>query len=446
MTDYLDRLERQLIEAVPRPAANPGVRRPAEAAGSRRPARGRGTGRRGIPLALIAAAALFAATAGALALTGVLATGPAVRPTRGLSPTTGLGVPARGGSRLLALIAPDPAGGLPWGMRLVHTTRDLVCVQIGRLQNGELGLLGRDGAFGDDGRFHPLPADAIGRELGLGSPARSQNCRPPGLLSSLEIVGIPESGLGGRSAERTMSARTVGSAERRAIAFGLLGPHARSVTYRLAGHSHTIAVEPGTGAYLIVLPDRRRRAAVEGEEAGGTVGEGAIGPAGPGPMTAATYRFGSTLCRETNRAPAPHEATAPGAPGTCPGPRFRRVPPPSRNLHRPVRVRLFRSSARGGEGAVVAFTAPYRVANALSGYSIQVPDPCHDGTTGMPIERDVKAGEVVRARFTEIFANACGHTVELEAVYAVYGGGGAPGFFGRRREIIVGQTTIERPR
>ncbi len=160
MTDYLDRLERQLIEAVPHPMEKPSPRRP--------------TRRRGIPLGLIVAVLLLAVTATALAFTGILATGPAVRPTRGLSPTAGLGMPARGGSRLLAVSAPDPAGGLPWGMRIVHTTRDLVCVQIGRLYHGELGLLGRDGAFGDDGRFHPLPPDAIRRDLGVGSPARSQ--------------------------------------------------------------------------------------------------------------------------------------------------------------------------------------------------------------------------------------------------------------------------------
>ncbi len=144
MTDYLDRLEQQLIEAVPRPTEKPSRRRP--------------TRRRSIPLGLVAAAALLAVTATALAFTGILTTGSAVRPTHGLSPTAGLGVPARGGARLLAVSASDPAGGLPWGMRIVHTTRDLVCVQIGRLYHGELGLLGRDGAFGDDGRFSSAAA------------------------------------------------------------------------------------------------------------------------------------------------------------------------------------------------------------------------------------------------------------------------------------------------
>lgn len=416
MTDYLDRLEQQLIEAVPRPMEKPSRRRP--------------TGRRGIPLGLIAAAVLLAATATALAFTGILATGPAVRPTRGLSPTAGLGVPARGGSRLLAVSATDPAGGLPWGMRIIHTTRDLVCVQIGRLYHGELGLLGRDGAFGDDGRFHPLPPDAIGRDLGIGSPARSRNCQAPGLLSSQEIVGIPQSGLAGGSAERT-----VGSAERRLISFGLLGPHAQSVTYRVDGHSRTVAVEPTTGAYLIVLPDPHR--STLGEVGGGSFSEGPISPGVPGPLTAITYRIGDTVCQETNRPQTPHQRTAPG---TCPEPHYRRVPTPPRNLHRRVRVRL-QSTATGRELATVTFTAPYRVANALSGYSIAQPAPCHEGTNVMPLDRDVRAGEVVRVRLPGIFANACGQTVELKVIYEE---GPARSAFLHSREVVIGQTIIKR--
>lgn len=419
MTDYLDRLEQQLIEAVPRPTQEPSPRR--------------STHRRGIPLGLIVAAVLLAVTATALAFTGLLATGPAVRPTRGLSPTAGLGVPARGGSRLLALSAPDPAGGLPWGMRIIHTTRDLVCIQVGRLYHGELGLLGRDGAFADDGRFHPLGPDAIGRDLGIGSPASSRNCQPPGLLSSQEIVGIPQSGLAGESV-----GKTVGSAERRLISFGLLGPHAQSVTYRVDGHLHTIAVEPVTGAYLIVLPDPR--AGARGETGGGTFSEGPISPGSPGPLTAITYRVGGVICRETNGSRIPRQGTVPRAPGACPEPHYRRVSSAPRSLHRPVLVRL-QPTPTGGDIAIVTFTAPYRVANALSSYAIAQPAPCHEGTGVTPIDRDVRAGEVIRARLPNIFANACGQTVKLEVIYEE--GFTTPAFPHRRQ--IIGQTTVKRP-
>jgi hypothetical protein len=42
-----------------------------------------------------------------------------------------------------------------------HTTRGEICVQIGRLDDGQLGQLGIDGAFHDDGRFHPLAPDIL---------------------------------------------------------------------------------------------------------------------------------------------------------------------------------------------------------------------------------------------------------------------------------------------
>jgi hypothetical protein len=30
----------------------------------------------------------------------------------------------------------------------------------GRVQDGQLGAIGTDGSFGDDGRFHPIPANS----------------------------------------------------------------------------------------------------------------------------------------------------------------------------------------------------------------------------------------------------------------------------------------------
>jgi hypothetical protein len=54
-------------------------------------------------------------------------------------------------------------------MRVVHTTRGLICVQIGRVDSGRLRQLGVDGGFGDDERFHPMPTDALPEVLGYGS-------------------------------------------------------------------------------------------------------------------------------------------------------------------------------------------------------------------------------------------------------------------------------------
>src|SRR5262249_33299780 len=57
-------------------------------------------------------------------------------------------------NQLLALRVADPDGGPPWGMRVVHTTRGVGCVQVGRVVDGKLGVLGQDGVAGDDHRFH----------------------------------------------------------------------------------------------------------------------------------------------------------------------------------------------------------------------------------------------------------------------------------------------------
>ena len=111
--------------------------------------------------AVIAAALVLVGGAVAVAATGVLTGSPVTEPEGSLSPSAGDGVPAVGGSQLLALRTDDPEGGLAWGMRVVRTTRGQVCVQVGRIDDGQLGELGLDGAFHDDGRFHLLAADIL---------------------------------------------------------------------------------------------------------------------------------------------------------------------------------------------------------------------------------------------------------------------------------------------
>ncbi len=155
----LAQLERDLLKAANRRnAAAAGAESRADARVPRHAARSR---LRRLRLPLIAFACLLASATVALAASGVILSGAPVRPEGRLSPGVGEGVPASGASQLLALRVPDPEGGLPWGMRIVRTTRGEVCVQIGRIQNGRLGELGIDGVFHDDGRFHPLPADVL---------------------------------------------------------------------------------------------------------------------------------------------------------------------------------------------------------------------------------------------------------------------------------------------
>jgi hypothetical protein len=74
----------------------------------------------------------------------------------GALPLTGGEGQAIAGSGRVVVHEPDPRGGLPWGMRMFATTRGETCIQVGRVQDGALGVIGIDGAVHDDGRFHAL--------------------------------------------------------------------------------------------------------------------------------------------------------------------------------------------------------------------------------------------------------------------------------------------------
>lgn len=107
--------------------------------------------RRRLPLAVALAA--LSLSAGAFAAVGLLSDGADVEYLRGHAPQPTVG----NGTAIPATIsdllrAEDPAGGLPWGLRTYETTRGLACVQVGRVQEDRLGLIGRDGSFGNDGR------------------------------------------------------------------------------------------------------------------------------------------------------------------------------------------------------------------------------------------------------------------------------------------------------
>jgi len=390
-----------------------------------------GRGRRPpLRVGVVVALALLVLAAAALAATGVLRTGSPVRPSGRLVPTVGLGVPAGGGSRVLGVSFADPAGGPPWGMRLVHTTRDLVCIQVGRLYRGSLGVLGLDGAFHDDGQFHPLPPDTIGREPGATS------CQPEDVRVSLEVSGIPESGLMPEVGNLGVLSRD------RWVSYGLLGPDAVSVTYNYQGASHTIPVEPGTGAYVIVLPGiepgaNPRNGITSGGSAGASRPGGSSLPNPAGALTAITYRLGNTTCQDSIEASAPNP---------CPRPRSAptrgRFLEPSLHLNRRITVHLHPAGVPGRYSAVLTFTAPYAVPNALSGYSIASPWPCHEGTDVDPIDRDIRAGATVTVPLEAVFANACGPSVVLEVLYSKREAAPFPG----AGTVLVGRTIVERPR
>jgi hypothetical protein len=175
-----------------------------------------------------------------------------------------------GTGRLLPLRVPDPAGGLPWGMAVIRRG-NLTCLQVGRVQAGVLGIIGRDGSFNDDGRFHPLSPDADQGQTCGGTARNGQaylaTLDPPvpasgytGSFSS--AVGgcrerVPASSMSPQTRRRLRHVPVCAAASLRALRYGLAGREATKVVVAV-GHQR-VAQTPGPGgAYLFVLPATSR--------------------------------------------------------------------------------------------------------------------------------------------------------------------------------------------
>ncbi|WP_354697219.1 hypothetical protein [Paraconexibacter sp. AEG42_29] len=179
----------------------------------------------------------------------------------------GVGVPKKvAGAVVAPLRFADPDGGPPWGVRVLKTTRDHGCIQIGRVDEGDFGVLGQDGLFGNDGRFHEWPADVVGES----------SCAPNDAAGhaflAMSYSGLPASGTpkgctvpaqlrsAGRYRDRMPAACP--ARDLRNVYYGLLGPLGKSVTYRGDdGKPHTVPATPGDGAYLVVVRPTRQRPA-----------------------------------------------------------------------------------------------------------------------------------------------------------------------------------------
>jgi hypothetical protein len=195
-----------------------------------------------------------------------------------------LGAP--GASRLLPLRVPDPEGGLPWGMRIIRTTRGELCVQIGRIEHEQLGELGIDGVFHDDGRFHQMPADVLPETSRVGTSVynndatESVSCHLVGQAVAGEHLGVDRSAGAANGHVQRIPRR-----ELRNLSYGLLGPAAVSVSYHDGAKPHTAAVLAPIGAYLIVQRATRGEQVGSGQESLGS--EGDLPPSAP--LTAITY-------------------------------------------------------------------------------------------------------------------------------------------------------------
>ncbi len=240
MSDYFDRVEQGMREAVRRGAHVPWYSRLRP-----RPSR---------PVTVVVACLL--ATGSALAATGVLRTGEPVGATVGAIPNADEGVTIPGSAHLLGLRVPDPDGGPPWGLRVLRTTRGLMCLQVGRVDDGRIGVLGQNGAFDNDGAFHPLSVNFLnGRGCG------TEDAHGDAFVNE-QLHGTPASALTSDQQHTAGGCYTANSPSRscppsdlRDVYFGLLGPDAVSITHVTpTGDIATTPTAGRDGAYLIVLP------------------------------------------------------------------------------------------------------------------------------------------------------------------------------------------------
>ncbi len=386
----------------------------------------------------VAAALLLSGGAVALAATGLLSGSP-VKPEVPLNAAAGNGLPLAGASAHIALLAADPEGGLPWGMRIEHTTRGQLCLQVGRVEGAQLGELGLDSAFGNDGRFHALPATVL--PPGYGGSAGQVECVPDGQTVIFEDPGADRSGvrllpgeLSGpppkHPGEALHPTGVPPVGDLRALAYGVLGPHAVSVTYKTPTGMRTIPVSRPDGGFLIVeAAGYVKSQDTIGGSTSGTAEPSSVNvgltarPGSPGIIVAATFRFAGKLCSQGVGAPVTR---------ACPrrrisAPRHPRV----RRLDEPVHLTLLAQSHAACNAAFlkfpcykgqIEFTAPYAVSSADSEYDIEGIAKCTIGgriETSWSLERDVKAHELVKTdslgRF--VYAPSCASTEKFQVTF-----------------------------
>lgn len=406
---------------------------------------------RPVGLGLLAplAAVLLAGGAIALAATGVILTGSAVPAAAPLGPSEGIG--ATVSSRLLPLQVRDPAGGLPWGMRIVETSRGLLCAQVGRVDNGSLGELGTDGAFNNDGLFHPFPSGVEqtfpGGSTEDGTEIEGGTCTLAGLggtawgsAVAAELWGVDQNGAFARGHFIPTSPQG------RDISYGLLGPHAVSVNYREGSAQRSQEVVPGVGAYLIVQPTTAASDHEGSGEAPGTQTPGQ-GPGTVGGVTTITYLNNGAHCengydaRDGSSVPVAHACPAAGGPVPATQATQASVPRVHPATHYDVR-------AGRVTAAEISFPAPFAVTGAAQNYYVRSTGcgPGGEGAGAASFNHNVAKGGTVRLVLPYPFPAACStpdRAVEIvfdsSAADAEQTPGRAPG------QLLIATTMIRLP-
>jgi len=391
MNDVFDDLENQLRGAVRARRRN-------------RPSWVRRGHRRTSAIVLVA---MLVICAGALAAGGVIRIGAPAEPHESSFYALRGGGIVKGTVRLLAISTPDPAGGAPWGMRMLSTKRGEGCVQIGRLLDGKLGALGQDNSFHDDGLLHEFAVNTFGAQRSC--TLLDGNDR---LFLNAVVGDIPASAWRGNYPDKGCVPSTAGPYERfaqdgkrkpypvcpqadeRNLYYGLLGPDAKSITYKLDGVTHTQLTAGPEGAYLLVT--KASPTQLFNFNAGGTQDVVPV----DGPITELHYRDGST-CHLTSRSwiggkyACTPELKVPV--GWTPP----RIPAPTAaQVASPLHVRLI-PDRRGGYEAILQFTSRVAINKAHSSYTAQwheTGQPPQVHTFGPPQPLFPAAGQIETVR------------------------------------------------
>lgn len=383
---------------------------------------------------LAAALVLVAFGAVALAAQGLFLSGAPVSVPAGvpLQPRSGLGVPLPGSSPAIALQVSDPAGGPPWGARFIATTRGYGCLQFGRVVRGQLGVIGQDGAFSNDARFHALPLDYLQGPFPCGPlDARGQafaGVFMDGTPASGQVVEESCTSRGGLT--HTVQLPVCPAADQRLVMAGMAGPLARSISYAEPnGALHTVATVGPQGSYLIVLQAPAKLGLESGE----------YEPGGPGVGTIRQITYaGGQVCNTGQERGRTARACPPVGeqPVIQAGATAARVASPVSVSLGNRRVRL-RDRTQVLPMFIISFRARVPVTSGASGYLISV--RCANLGQEAPILSDVRRGQVVTR---EMAQNGCRGLAHIRVLYQREGGGPEPPFNLNGVGLTVGRRTV----
>jgi hypothetical protein len=378
--------------------------------------------------AIFALAGAIVLTTGALAATNVIRFGePATSNHAFSNPHRGLGAILPHSARMLPVTAHDPQGGPDWGLRVLSTTRGVGCIQVGRVADGKLVAIGRDHAFGNDGKFHAIPVnslfspggctplDANGRIfLTVGVDYLAASAMPQTCYVLRFFHGGPPPGPGCKASSL------------RSLHYGLLGPEAVAVTYSVNGHTHRLPTVGPEGAYLIVT-----RAPMQGRC--DCVSPGVLPRSGP--ITSIDYKDGSRCNLPERGRPYPDAACRPH--GYAP---LQRPTPKAEDVRAPVTAKVAATRNHRVQ-VIVSFRARVPITNARDAYTVTLAkgNPPQD-FYGMFTQGDVRTGQLIRKRMIIKRRGTYRVTVRLEAAQGPTGPLLSPG--GPDTGILVGRATV----